>query len=170
MGDPSYRVPASTKHQKAQLVAAGKLWDGKALPVERRLSPDENDEAALGAVLEHVVIGDATGKAVYDAWLYAGDSGAFFRAGTTTLIADRIQDAMQMKGKGNEALADALSGIGYSEKAHSKRADIRAATLAGLAAKQVRTEKAPTKKKTAPKKPAKKAPTKPAKKAPTKKR
>ena len=156
-----------SKTQAAQLVAAGKLWDGKSLPVERRLSLDENDESALGPILEHVVIGNADKKPLYEAWLYAGDSGAFFVAGKTTVIAQRIQDATTT-GKPNDALCDALSAIGYSSKAVRAVADVRAATEAGAAARAAAKSSVPTAKKAKPAKASTKKATNASTKKPTK--
>jgi hypothetical protein len=101
----------------------------------RRLSCDENDESALGAVLEHVTLTE-NGKPAFEAWLYAGDSGTFFTAGTTKIVAQRIQAGIQLEGKKKDpALADALGRVSESKDAARPLADVRAATLAGLAAK-----------------------------------
>jgi hypothetical protein len=124
-----------SKLQAAQLIEAGKKWDRKDLPVARRLSCDENDESALGAVLEHVTLTE-NGKPAFEAWLYAGDSGTFFTAGTTKVIAQRIQAGIHLEGKKKDpALADALGRVSESKDAARPLADVRAATLAGLAAK-----------------------------------
>lgn len=132
--------------QAAQLIAAGERWDGAKLPVERRLSLDENDEAALGMNLEHVVIG-AKRKPMYEAWLYAGDSGAFFAAGTTSLIAERIQRGIVMHGAKDEALAVALDEIAPSADAVRSTVDVAAAFEGGKKkAKSPRPKAAPKKK------------------------
>jgi hypothetical protein len=129
--------------QAAQLIAAGERWDGKKLPIERRLARDENDEAALGVNLEHVVIG-AKRKPMYEAWLYAGDSGAFFDADTTRLIAERIQRGVVIHGKKDEALAVALDEIAASAAVPST-SDTAAALEAGKT-KSPRPRAAPKKK------------------------
>ncbi len=151
-----------TKLQCAQLVEAGRRWDRKDLPVARRLSVDENDSAAIGAVLEHLSIAE-NGKPTFEAWLYQGDSGTFFTAGTTKVIARRIQGAVELAGKQDTALADALGRLDVSKAAERPLAEVRAATQAGLAAKQT----APTRRTPAKKTPAKKTP---AKKTPAKKK
>lgn len=114
------RASDLTKVQAAQLVAAGKRWDRKSLPVERRLSTDENDPAALGHVLEHVALGDARGKPAYDAWLYAGDGGTFFVAGTTRVVASRIQGGTRVV-KGSIALEEALARVEASRGSRRAR-------------------------------------------------
>jgi hypothetical protein len=122
--------------QAAQLIEAGKRWDRKELPAARRLSCDENDESALGAVLEHVTLTE-NGKPAFEGWLYAGDSGTFFTAGTTKVVAQRIQMGIHVEGKKKDpALADALGRIRESKDAARPLADVRAATQAGLAARR----------------------------------
>ena len=79
-----------SKLQAAQLIEAGKKWDRKDLPVSRRLSCDENDESALGAVLEHVTLTE-NGKPAFEGWLYAGESGKFLTAGTTNVFEHRFE-------------------------------------------------------------------------------
>ena len=163
--------------QAAQLIEAGKKWDRKNLPVARRLSCDENDESALGAVLEHVTLTE-NDKPAFEAWLYAGDSGTFFTAGTTKVIAQRIQRGIHLEGKKKDpALADALGRVSESKDAARPLADVRAATLAGLAAKKagakVETVDAAKAAASPKKKTSKKTPTTkkaPAKKAPPKKK
>jgi hypothetical protein len=162
-----------SKLQAAQLIEAGKKWDRKNLPVARRLSCDENDEAALGAVLEHVTLTE-NGKPAFEAWLYAGDSGTFFTAGTTKIVAQRIQSGIQLEGKKKDpALADALGRVSESKDAARPLADVRAATLAGREAKKaggkakVETVDAPKAVASPKKKTSKKTTT--TKKAPTKK-
>ena len=143
--------------QAAQLIEAGKKWDRKDLPVARRLSLDENDESALGAVLEHVTLTE-NGKPAFEAWLYAGDSGTFFTAGTAKVIAQRIQAGIHLEGKKKDpALADALGRVSESKDAARPLADVRAATLAGREAKKSGTATPETSsKKTASKKTASK--------------
>jgi len=104
-----------TPTQAEQLVAAGKLYDGKSLAVTQRLTIGEADEGALGETLEHVVIGDEKRKPVIDAWLYAGDSGTYFSAGTTKVVAQKIQDAIEVRGKPDAALCDALASVSGAE-------------------------------------------------------
>jgi len=144
-----------TKLQAEQLIESGRRWDRKTLPVSRRLSLDENDQAALGALLEHLTIAES-GKPAFEAWLYQGDSGTFFAGGTTKVIAQRVQMGIEIAGKRKDpALADALGRLDTSKGAIRALADVRAATLAGLAAKKSgRAAKAPVTKKAPAKKPA----------------
>jgi len=108
-------------------------------------------------VLEHVTLTE-NGKPAFEAWLYAGDSGTFFTAGTTKVIAQRIQMGIHLEGKKKDpALADALGRVSESKDAARPLADVRAATLAGLAAKKAGTAAPETSsKKTASKKTASK--------------
>lgn len=132
-----------SKIQAAQLVEAGKRWDRQDLPVARRLSLDENDESALGAVLEHVTLTE-NGKPAFDGWLYAGDSGTFFAAGTTKVVAQRIQMGIQVEGKKQDpALADALGRVHPSKDAARPLTDVRAATQAA-SKKSAPTKKQPS--------------------------
>ena len=159
-----------------QLVEAGRQWDRKTLPAERRLSVDENDEAAIGAVLEYVKLAEH-GKPAFDAWLYAGDSGTFFAPNTTKVLALRIQGGIQLaSGKRDPALEDALAAIRESKEARRPLAEVSAATREGAAmraaAKPPAKQPAPAAKKPAAKKPAAKQPAakKPAAKKPAAKK
>ncbi len=146
-----------------QLVEAGRQWDRKELPVERRLSTDENDEAALGAVLEYVKLTEK-GAPAFDAWLVMGDSGTFFVPSTTKVVALRIQRGIELaSGKRDPALEEALGAVRESARASRPLAEVKRATEAGLAA----AKKKPAAKKPAAKKPATK---KPATKKPARKR
>ncbi|MBL8679542.1 MAG: hypothetical protein JNK05_10270 [Myxococcales bacterium] len=118
-----------TTLQARQLVEAGRCWDHDALPAARRLSLDENDEAAFGAILAHVTIAE-DGAAVFEAWLH-GDAGAFFTAGTTDVIVVRDGGVTVLEGGlDDEALADALSAIGLSKAAVRSVQSVHAATSA----------------------------------------
>jgi hypothetical protein len=155
-----------------QLVEAGRQWDRKTLPVERRLSVDENDEAAIGAVLEYVKLAEYD-KPAFDAWLYAGDSGTFFVPSTTKVAALMIQGGIQLtSAKRDRALEDALGAIGTSKRAVRPLAEVKKATQEGIARRGAAATKKPAAKKPAAKKPAAKKPaaTKPAAKKPATRR
>lgn len=146
---PSDLTPIMAK----QLVEAGRLWDRKKLPVERRLSVDENDEAAIGAVLEHLRLSE-NGKPAFDAWLLMGDSGAFFVPNTTKVVALRIQRGIELaSGKRDAALEEALASVRESEGAVRPLAEVKTATQAGAAKKPAaKTKKDAKQTKPAPKK------------------
>jgi hypothetical protein len=115
--------------QARQLVEAGRCWDNDAHPAARRLSLDENDEAAFGAVLAHVTLAE-NNVPVFEAWLH-GDSGTFFVAETTDVVAvrDGGVTAMEDAHNDNDALLVALSTVGLSKAAVRPVAAVRAATL-----------------------------------------
>jgi hypothetical protein len=115
--------------QARQLVEAGRRWDNDALPAARRLSLDENDEAAFGAVCAHVTLAE-NGEAAFEAWLH-GDAGAFFVAGTTDVVALRDGSVTVLEGDlDDDALLDALSAVGLSKAAVRPVEAVRAATAA----------------------------------------
>jgi hypothetical protein len=85
-----------------------------------------DDEEDLGPY-ERVRIADAKGKLAYDAWLHLIDAGTIFRAGTTDVAAEIVQDGLEC---GDRALRTALA--------------------AALAEKQPKKKRSPTKKAKAP--------------------
>jgi hypothetical protein len=118
-----------TELQARQLVESGRCWDNDALPAARRLSLDENDEAAFGAVIAHVTL-DENGEAAFEAWLH-GDAGAFFVAGTTDVVAVRDGAVTALEGElEDDALLDALSAVGLSKAAVRPLRAVAAATVA----------------------------------------
>lgn len=132
-----------SKAQQAQLVKAGKLWDGANVAAAKRLSKDKHDEHNLAGTLEVRELADAKGNHAYDAFTYAGDSGTIFKASTTTVVAEIVQGGLECK---NETLGDALEAAleAKPQKASAKKP----------AAKKPAAKKSP-KKKPAVKKPAK---------------
>jgi len=110
----NYRAPKSVEEmsalEQAQLVAAGKAWDGEALSAEARLREGDEGRSFLGFLHIWDVIDEADGnRVVFTYFSYMVDSGAFFNAGTTEYDADVIQDYLhnpRTKGLGR-ALADA---------------------------------------------------------------
>jgi hypothetical protein len=118
-----------TELQARQLVESGRCWDNDALPAARRLSLDENDEAAFGAVIAHVTLAE-NGEAAFEAWLH-GDAGAFFVAGTTDVVAVRDGAVTALEGElEDDALLDALSAVGLSKAAVRPLRAVAAATVA----------------------------------------
>jgi len=77
-----------------QLRIAGDLWEGKRRPPQRRLDEEGDDDASFGGVCEWRVLADD--KRRYDAWLFAGDSGQYFIAGTTKRIGEMIQRSVSV--------------------------------------------------------------------------
>lgn len=94
-----------SKIDEAQLLAAGRAYFGKKVPLSRLLSLNPNDEQSLRAVLSYRALADAKGKHVHDVWEYAGDSGSMFRAGTTEEVAAVTQGDVECD---DAALKDAL--------------------------------------------------------------
>src|SRR6187397_1834186 len=80
--------------ERDQLRTAGKFYDGDDRPAEDRLASgvQEGDGSLFDTELWKVVDGD---RHLYDAWLYMGDSGTFFRAGTTYDVAMVIQSCLE---------------------------------------------------------------------------
>jgi hypothetical protein len=80
--------------EREQLQVAGRFYDGEDRPVEDRLAGgvDEGDGSLFDTELWRVVDGD---RHLYDAWFYMGDSGTFFRAGTTEDVAMVIQGGLE---------------------------------------------------------------------------
>ena len=171
--------------EREQLQVAGKFYDGDDRPVEDRLADgvDEGDGSLFDTELWKVVDGD---QHLYDAWLYMGDSGTFFRAGTTEDVAMVIQSGLEcedpaLRAQLGPAMVEARllpqSDASYTEfaaaLAKQQGSDMAAEPAAQPAkAKPAAKTKPAAKAKSAAKKaPAKKAPTKkaPAKKAPAKK-
>ena len=94
--------------QQKQLRAAGKLYDGKDLPAADRLNTDRQNEQSFLSTLTICELHDSKGKRAYDAFLYRVDSGTIFKASTTKVAAEIMQDSIECE---NEALADALHEV-----------------------------------------------------------
>lgn len=95
------------KVAQAQLVECQKRYGGKKLTVKAILANDDDDlEARISTgMLDRAGVVDAKGARVYDAWFYGGDAGTFFRAGSTEVVADLIQDSVD---GADAAIRDAL--------------------------------------------------------------
>ncbi len=81
-----------TPAQRDQVRAAGKLYDGKDLPIEARVAAEEDGVAFYG--LKHREI-HVDGSHAYDAWTYNVDSGTTFIANTTEVVGELVQYAFQ---------------------------------------------------------------------------
>ncbi|OKJ49566.1 hypothetical protein AMK27_36615 [Streptomyces sp. CB02009] len=81
--------------QLEQLRLSGIAYDGQDLPPEERIS--SHDESELESVLNSCELWDVAtdGFVVFEAWLYQGDSGSIFKAGTTEMIAEIIQCGLE---------------------------------------------------------------------------
>jgi hypothetical protein len=99
------RVEDLDRVRLAQLRLAGKTWDGHDLPARARLANDDS-ETSLADLLEYRVIGASPTDPLYDALTYAGDSGMVFQAGTTKVVAEVVQNAVECS---DERLAEALT-------------------------------------------------------------
>jgi hypothetical protein len=77
--------------ERAQILAAGMLWDGKRLPPETRLGeegaseppPDDDGNPPVWGRAEFRKIGNLAGTHLYDVLLYANFYGAIFKAGSS---------------------------------------------------------------------------------------
>jgi hypothetical protein len=80
--------------EREQLRVAGRFYDGDDRPASDRLAGGvvEGDGSLFDTELWKVVDGD---RHLYDAWFYMGDSGTFFRAGTTEDVAMVIQGGLE---------------------------------------------------------------------------
>lgn len=85
--------------RREQLRIAGERFDGQSPPLESRLVEDPENGAWV-----HLVLADEAGRPRYDAWLVS-DSGTYFDAGTTSIVAERVQGAVT---GAERALADSL--------------------------------------------------------------
>jgi hypothetical protein len=101
-----------------QLKIAGDRWENTKRPAARRLVADDNDEASFGGTCEWRVLSDKRGTRRYDAWLFAGDAGAYFLADTTALVAERVQRSVATLRDADAAtgLADALAAASKPRK------------------------------------------------------
>lgn len=84
-----------TDIEAAQIEQAGRLYDGRLLPISRRLRPPDpsarfDDELSFHGLLDGWDVLEGA-ELRYTAWLYCGDSGTIFRAGTTEPVAEVIQ-------------------------------------------------------------------------------
>jgi hypothetical protein len=173
--------------EREQLRMAGKFYDGDDRPAEDRLAGGvhEGDGSLFDTELWKVVDGD---HHLYDAWFYMGDSGTFFRAGTTEDVAMVIQSGLEcedpeIRSQLGPAMVEAkllpetdgsyaeFSAALAQQEGGGAPAKPKAKPAAKKPAKQTAAKKATAKKPAAKKAPAKKAPAKKpaAKKAPAKK-
>jgi hypothetical protein len=133
--------------QVKQLAVAGDEWEGTKRPPARRLAVDDNnDDSSFGGVCEwRVLVGDGRR---YDAWMFAGDSGAYFVAGTTKRIAEMIQGSISVLAEKDvdtglvEALSAASSARAKSAPASSKAKPAAKAKASGKTKPAARTKSA----------------------------
>jgi hypothetical protein len=116
--------------ERAQLRAAGRLYDGEDLDAGARLAGDDEESSFRGCcTLWRVVDGD---EPRYDAWLYQVDSGTFFRAGTTEVVAEVIQFGLECAdAEVRRELGPAMVAAGMLPKS-----DLSYAEFAGLLRRQ----------------------------------
>lgn len=79
-----------------QVRVAGTTWDGLDLDASARLATD-GSESSFAGTLEHRVVSDEDGQPLFDVLLYAGDSGAIFRAGTTEVVGAIAYGTVELK-------------------------------------------------------------------------
>jgi hypothetical protein len=91
--------------ERAQVELSAKRFDGRREAAADLLA-GKGDEPL--APFERVRIGDARSQIAYDAWFYMVDSGTIFRAGTTDVIAEIVQDGLECDDK---ALRTALMNV-----------------------------------------------------------
>jgi hypothetical protein len=164
--------------EREQLRVAGKYYDGDDRPVEDRLAGGvvEGDGSLFDTELWKVIDGD---QHLYDVWLYMGDSGTFFRAGTTEDVAMVIQCGLEcedreLRAQLGPAMVEARL-LPPSDASYEEFAGMLAAQGGGLAGdepEQATPEKTKKTVKPAAKKPAAKKPAvkKPAAKKPAAKK
>jgi hypothetical protein len=91
--------------QRAQLAVVGKLYFGEGDPPRIADDDSEGDPMETRSLLSCEVwriVDDE--RHLYDAWLYMGDSGTIFVAGTTNKIAEVIQDYLECDDKAIRAM------------------------------------------------------------------
>jgi hypothetical protein len=95
---------------------------GHALSAAEIFAEDESaEERIMPSLTELILLVDDKGKPAYDAWLYMGDSGSIFKAGTTKRIAEIIQGSLECKPLTlHLALKDA-----FAEAAKAKKSSAR---------------------------------------------
>lgn len=135
-----------TVRERVHPVDANELSPSHAaqLAAAKKGDPDDFDEPGAVDDLELRVVCDANGKHVYDAWLYATDTGVYYAAGTTRKIAHRIQGGIEAVGKTSPSVLAGLDEISARRGAPSNMA-VRPETPATKKASA--KKKAPTKKK-----------------------
>lgn len=89
---------------RAQIVAAGKLYDGEDKTAEERFAEDDGSETSWKGYCFYAPIFDGD-EVVYDAYFISVDSGTFFHAGTIEAVAGIIQFGLECEDK---ALRDEL--------------------------------------------------------------
>ena len=92
---------------RQQILVAGRRYHGRKVSLARLLDSDPDSELSLLHTLEYRSLGDPQSHPVYDAWLYMGDSGSIFEAGTINPVASVIQGDANSN---NPALDSALQG------------------------------------------------------------
>jgi hypothetical protein len=88
---------------RKQLLAAMKRYDEKKLPLEARLG--DGDYETTGSVQRGLERIEIEGDVAIEGFLYMGDSGTFFRKGTTRVVAEVIQSSLECR---DAALGSAL--------------------------------------------------------------
>jgi hypothetical protein len=88
---------------RKQLLAAMKRYDKKKLSVEARLGDGDYD--ATGSVRNGLERIEIDGDVAIEGFLYMGDSGTFFKKGTTRVVAEVIQSSLECR---DAALGSAL--------------------------------------------------------------
>jgi len=150
----------------AQLQKIAKLYFGSPGPVT--IDDDFAGDALASRVLMVVDLWKVFDGAThaYDLWEYMSDSGTVFRAGSTEVVGEIIQEGLECE---DPSLIDALATAIADSR--TKPADAAPAKKGSAKKAPVKTKKAPVKTKKAPVK-TKKAPAKktPAKRTPAKKK
>ncbi len=92
-----------------QLAAAGRGHDGRRLSAKTRLKgdPDDDERSFVGMLDTRMVVDDA-GEHVYDLWLIGPDSGVFFVARGTEVVAQVVQGSLECD---DPSLAEALRAV-----------------------------------------------------------
>jgi hypothetical protein len=84
-----------TPLQERQLVAAGKLYFSTEHSAATLMAEEGAGESSFHGCLEIREIVDEHNAPAYTGFYYMGDSGTVFKAGTTEVVAEIIQDGLE---------------------------------------------------------------------------
>lgn len=117
---PTFDELDATGRKQVELCA--QLFDGRKVRAAQLIASDEDeDEDEPIAPFERTRIANAKGTPAYDAWRYSVDSGTVFRAGSTDVIAEIIQDGLECSDRALRlALIDALASKPTRAKGDTK--------------------------------------------------
>ena len=128
---PSFDELDAISRKQVELCA--ERFDGRTLSAAQLVAGDEDEPIAP---FERTRIADAKRTPAFDAWRYSVDGGTVFRAGSTDVIAEIIQDGLECSDRALRlALIDALATKPTKAKPATKPAKPAAKRKAEPAAK-----------------------------------